>query len=80
MKVEFHIAYSKVLLTACAYQLLYNLSLIKLCSTCVKQNTAIKTAIYACSLLAKETFSDLVRQYSSSITTNFEQVVKPFLI
>ena len=28
MKVEFHIAYSKVLLTACADQLLYNLSLL----------------------------------------------------
>ena len=41
------------MLTACADQLLCNLSLIKLCSTCVKQNTAVKPAINACSMLAK---------------------------
>ena len=41
------------MLTASADQLLYNLSLIKLCSACVKQNTAVKTASDACSLLAK---------------------------
>ena len=43
--LEFYIALFKIVLTACADQLIYNLSLIKLCSTCAKQN--------ACSLLAK---------------------------
>ena len=51
--VEFHIAHWEILLTACADQLLHNLSLIKLCLTCVKQNAAVKTGIDACSLLAK---------------------------
>ena len=41
------------LFTACTDQLLYSLSLIKWCSACVKQNTAVKTAIDVCSLLAK---------------------------
>ena len=50
---EFHIAHSKILLTACADQLLHNLSLVRLCSTCVKQNAAVKTAIHAYLLLAK---------------------------
>ena len=31
---EFHIAHSEILLTACADQLWYTLSLIKLCATC----------------------------------------------
>ena len=48
---EFHIAHSEILSTACSDQLLYNLSLIKLCSACVKQNTAVKTAADACLLL-----------------------------
>ena len=77
---EFHIAHSVILLTACAYQLLHNLSLIKLCSACVKQNTATKTAIDACSLFAKYTFFDLVRQRPSSLIINFDQVIKPFLV
>ena len=46
--LEFHIAHSEILLTACADQLLYNLSLIKLCSAC-----ATKTTSDACSLLGK---------------------------
>ena len=53
---EFHIAHSEILLTAFADQLLYNLynlSLNKLSSACVKQNIAVKTAVDACSLLAK---------------------------
>ena len=50
--LEFHIAHSEILLTACADQLLYNLSLIKLCSACAKQNTSVN-ASDACSLLAK---------------------------
>ena len=51
--LEFHIALSEILLTACLDQLLYNLSLIKLCSVCAKQNAAVKIASDACSLLAK---------------------------
>ena len=68
------------MLTACADQLLYNLSLIKSCLACVKQNTAVKAAIDACSLLGKRTFSDLVRQRPSSLIINFDQVIKPFLV
>ena len=68
------------LFTACADQLSYSLSLIKWCTACVKQNTAVKTAIDAFSLLAKYTFSDLVGEPASSIIINFEQVVEPFLV
>ena len=50
---EFHIAHSEILLTACLDQLLYNLSLIKLCLACVKQNAVVKTKIDTSSLLAK---------------------------
>ena len=50
---EFYLAHSEMLLTAWADQLLYNLSLIKLCLTCVKPNTAGKTASDSCSILAK---------------------------
>ena len=42
-----------MLLTACTDQLLYNLSLIRLCSACLKQNITVNTASDACSLLAK---------------------------
>ena len=59
----FHIAQLEILLTACADQWLYNLSLIKLCLVCVKQNTTGKTAIDACLLLAKQIFSDLVGEH-----------------
>ena len=45
--------------TACVDQLLNNLSLFKLVLACVKQNTAVKTVIDACSLLAKYAFCDL---------------------
>ena len=38
--LEFQIAISEILLTACADQLLYNLDLIKLCSAFAKQNAA----------------------------------------
>ena len=69
---EFHIAHSEMLLTACSDQLLYNLSLIKLCSACVKQNTAVKTAI--------DVFSLLVGQRPSSSMIDFEQVIKPLLV
>ena len=46
--LEFHIAHSEILITACADQLLYNLSLIKLCLV-----GAIKNTSDACSSLAK---------------------------
>ena len=77
---EFYTAQSKILLTAWADELVYNLSLIKLYLACVKQNTAVKTAIDACSLLAKKKFSDLVGQCPNLLIINFEQVIKPFLI
>ena len=51
--LEFHIAHSEILLTACACQLLYNLGLIKLCLACAKQNAAVKTTSDASSLLEK---------------------------
>ena len=41
---EFHMAHSEILLQACADESLCNSSLIKLCSTCTKQNAAVKTA------------------------------------
>ena len=43
--LEFHIAFSPD-------QLFYRLSLLKLCSTCAKQNAAVNGS-NACSLLAK---------------------------
>ena len=49
---QFHIALSKILLTVCANQLMYNLSLTKLCSVCAKQKATVN-ASDACSLLAK---------------------------
>ena len=49
-------------------------------SACVKQNTAGKTAIDACSLLAKQTFFDLVGEPASSLIINFEKVMEPFLV
>ena len=45
-----------------------------------KTNTAVKTAIDACSLLAKKTFSDLVGEPASSLIINFEQVIEPFIV
>ena len=39
-----------------------------------------KTAIDACSLLAKQAFSDLVGEPASSLIINFEQVIEPFLV
>ena len=51
--LEFHKAHFKILVTACPDQLTYNLSLIKLCLACAKQNAAAKIASGACSLLAK---------------------------
>ena len=68
------------LFTARADQLLYSLSLIKWFLACVKQNTAVKTAIDAISLLAKYTFSDLVGEPASPLMINFEQVIEPFLV
>ena len=50
---EFHIAHSEILLTPCTDQLLCNLSFIKQCLECAKKTAAVKTAIDACSLLAK---------------------------
>ena len=71
--LQFHI-------TACADQLLYNLSLIKLCPACAKQNAAVKIASDTCSLLVKETLSDLVVQLPRSLVINFEQHTKSFLV
>ena len=51
--LEFHIAMSKILLTGCSDQLLYNLSSIKLCSASAKQNAAVNSASNAYSLLQK---------------------------
>ena len=51
--LECHIKLSEILLTACADELLYNLSLIKLYSACAKQNAGVKTANDVCSLLSK---------------------------
>ena len=50
--LEFHIALSDILLSADSDQLICNLSLIKSCLTCAKQNAA-GNASNACSLLAK---------------------------
>ena len=71
---EFHIAHSEVLLITFADQFLYNLSLIKVFLACVKQNPAVKTAIDACSLLARQTFYDRDGQYVSSLIISSEQV------
>ena len=54
-------------------------SLIKLCLVCVKQKAAVN-ASNACSLLAKETVSDLVGQLPSSLIINFDQVIISFLV
>ena len=45
---DFYITHAEILLTACANQLLYNLSLIKLFLVCAKQNGAVKTASHVC--------------------------------
>ena len=42
--LELHMALCEIFLTAYRDQLSYNLSLIKLCSACVKQKVAVKTA------------------------------------
>ena len=47
-KFPYYMAHSEIMLAASADQLLYNLSLIKLCSECALKNTS-----YACLLLAK---------------------------
>ena len=78
--LEFHVAHSEILLTVCADQLSYNLSLIKLYSACAKQNAAAKNASGACSFLADWTFSDLVGQHPSPFSMNFENVIKYFLV
>ena len=57
-------------------KLLDNLSLIKLCSACAKQNAEVITASDAGLLLAKQILSDLVRRRPSSLIINFEQVIK----
>ena len=77
--LEFYIALSEILLTAGPDQLFYNLSLIKLCSACAKQNAAAN-ASDASLLLTKWTLSDLVGQRSSLLIINFEQVIKSFLV
>ena len=74
---EFQITIFEILLTD---QLLYNLSLIKLCLACAKQNAAVNTASDACLLLAKKTLSDLLGQGPSLLIIKFEQVIKYFLI
>ena len=50
--LQFHTALSKILLTVCANQLIYNLSSTKLCSACAKQKVTVN-ASDACSLLTK---------------------------
>ena len=77
---EFPIALSKIMLTACADPLLYNLNLIKLYQTFAKPNAAVKTASESCSLSVKQTLFDLVEQRPSSLIINFEQVIKYFLV
>ena len=77
--LEFHIALSEILLTACSNQLIYNLNLIKLCSACAKQIAAVN-ASDACSLLAKEALFDLVGQHPTLLIINFEQVINYFLV
>ena len=49
--LELAIALSKILLTVCSDQLLYNLNLIRLYLETAKQITAVKTASDACSML-----------------------------
>ena len=66
------------LFTACADQLLHNLILI-MYSMC-KTKQAVKTAIDACSLLTKYTFSNLVGKRAISLIINFQQVIKPILV
>ena len=41
---------------------------------CIKQNTAVKTAIDACSFLAKQTFFDLVGEPASSLTLTLNKL------
>ena len=41
---------------------------------------AVKTAIDDCSLLAKQTFPDLLGELPCSLIFKFEQVIKPFLV
>ena len=68
----FHVTHYELLSIACVDQLLYNSSLIKLCSGCVKQNTAVKTA--------SDAYSLLVGKNPSLLITNFEQIIKRFLV
>ena len=72
--LEFHIAHSEILLTACADQLLYSLSLIKLCSA-----SAIKNTRGGCSLLAKETLSNLIGEPQGFINFQIWTIYKIFL-
>ena len=51
--LEFDISHSKIFLAVCENQLLYNPSLIELCSVCVKQTAAVKTASDAYPSLTK---------------------------
>ena len=60
-------------LTAWADQLLYNLSLIKLCSAC-----AIKNRSDACSLSAN--YLIYLENRGGLLVINFEQVTKSFLV
>ena len=78
--LEIDIALSDILLTACTDQLLYNFNLIKLCSTCAKQNALVKTASEACSMLAIQTLSGPFWQCPSSFIVSFEQVMEYFLV
>ena len=75
---QFYRALSQILLIACADQLLFNSSLTKLCSACIKQNAKVKTVRDTFSLLANQTLSDLVGQFPSSRIISFEQVLKTF--
>ena len=46
---------------------------------CKTKHTS-KDVIDACSLLAKQKFSDVVGELSCSLVFKFEQVIKPFLV
>ena len=78
--LKVHVAHSDTLLTAFADQLLYNFSLVKLCSACATQNAAVKTPSDGCSSLAKQTLSDPVGQCPSPSLINFEKVLKSVLV
>ena len=65
--------------TACADQLLYSLSLIKWCLTCVKQNSS-KDCNRCLFILSKIDMLWSTRRTREFININFEQAIEPFLV